>query len=319
MLTHVEFRPEGHHIVIGHRDLTLFEVLSGKPVRTFSFGRFVAWCGFSDDGRYLAAVNVGDHRPQTNGLARVFEVDSGQVVFEARPRFPVQAACFRGQGEETVFLHRDTLPEPGDGLPRRRERVRGVRLSTLEQNCELELPGWRVRHMAAGDSLTLEGQDEVSTDYTVEDASLSYRRYKVGACPYPGHTPLQVRNLGFGVGQACLSTDGKWLALERPDFRAGERQLCLVNVEAGAASVLLALSAEVIPAFCFSRDGRWLLSLSEDPGGGCNHLRLWDTATARQEAHVTLGLQYQAVALNWPTRRIALLGGGKCDIGLIAA
>ena len=319
MLTHVQFRPDGHHIAIGHRDLTLCEVLSGKPVRTFAFGRFVAWCGFSADGRYLAAVNVGDHRPQTNGRARVFEVDSGQVVFEAHPRFPVQAACFRGQGEATVFLYRDTLPEPGDGLPGRRERVRGVRLSSLEQDCELELPGWRVRHMGAGDGLTLEGQDEVSTGYTVEDASLSYRRYKLGACSYPAGNTMRVRNLGFGVGLACLSTDGKWLALERPDFRGGQRQLCLVDVEAATARVLLALSADVIPAFSFSREGGLLLSLSEDPDGGCNHLSLWDTTTGRQVAHSTLGLQYQAVALNWPTRRIALLGGGRCDIGLIRA
>jgi hypothetical protein len=28
-------------------------------------------------------------------------------------------------------------------------------------------------------------------------------------------------------------------------------------------------------------------------------------------------LQYHALALNWPTRRVAALGGGKCDIGLI--
>jgi hypothetical protein len=48
-------------------------------------------------------------------------------------------------------------------------------------------------------------------------------------------------------------------------------------------------------------------------------LRLWDSSTGRQTAHTTVGLGYQAVALNWPTRRIAVLGGGRCDIGLIAA
>jgi hypothetical protein len=319
LLTHLLFRPDGHHIAIGHHSLTLYEVLSGKPVRTFSFGRFVAWCGFSADGRYLAAVNVGDHRPQTDGLARVYEVDSGQLVFEARPRFPVQAACFRGQREDTVFLFRDTLPAPGDGLPGRRERIRGVRLPSLEPDCDLELPGWRVRQVAVGAGLALLGQDEASTCYEVEGASLSYRRYKVAACSYPVGNSRRVRNLGFGVGQTCLSADGRWLALEGPDFPAGQRQLILVNIEAGTAAVLLALPAEVIPAFCFSLDGGHLLSLSEDPEGGGNRLQLWDTSTGRQVAHTTLGLQYQAVALNWPTRRIAALGGGKCDIGLIAA
>lgn len=318
-LTHVQFRPEGHHIVIGHRNLILYEVLSGKPVRTFAFERFVAWCGFSADGRYLAAANVGDHRPQTDGLARVFEVDSGAVVFEAHPRFPVQAACFSERGGETVFLYRDTLPAPGDGLPGRRERIRGVRLPSLEPDCELELPGWRVRHLAVGAGLALFGQDEASTRYEVEGASLSYRRYKVGSCSYPGGNSRRVRNLGFGVGQACLSKNGRRLALERPDFRAGQRHLSLVDIEAGTASILVSLPAEVIPAFCFALDGGHLLSLSEDPEGGCNRLQLWETSTRRQVAHTTLGLQYQAVALNWPTRRIAALGGGKCDIGLIAA
>lgn len=319
LLTHVLFRPDGHHIAIGHRSLILYEVLSGKPVRTFNFGRFVAWCGFSADGRYLAAVNVGDHRPQTDGLARVYEVDSGQLVFEARPRFPVQAACFRGQGDDTVFLYRDALAAPGDGLPGRRERIRGVRLPSLKIDCELELPGWRVRHMAAGKQLALFGQDEASTCYEVEGASLSYRRYKVGCCSYPAGNSRRVRNLGLGVGQACPSADGRRLALERPDFRAGRRQLSLVDVEAGKAAVLMSLAADVIPAFSFSLDGERLLSLSEDLEGGCNRLQLWDTSTGRQVAHSTLGLQYQAVALNWPTRRIAALGGGKCDISLMAA
>lgn len=319
LLTHLLFRPEGHQIAIGHHSLTLYEVLSGRPVRTFSFGRFVAWCGFSADGRYLAAVNVGDHRPQTDGLARVYEVDSGQLVFEARPRFPVQAACFRGEGDETVFLYRHAWPAPGDGLPGRRERIRGVRLPSLEIACELELPGWRVRQLGAGARLALFGQDEASTRYEVEGASLSYRRYKVGLCSYPAGNSRRVRNLGFGVGQACLSADGRWLALERPDFRAGQRQLSLADIEAGEATVLLSLPAEVIPAFSFSRDGERLLSLSEDLEGGCNRLQMWDTSTGRQVGNTTLGLQYQAVALNWPTRRIAALGGGKCDIGLIAA
>lgn len=319
LLTHLLFRPDGHHIVIGHRDLTLYEVLSGKPVRTFAFGRFVAWAGFSSDGRYLGAVNVGDHRPQTDGLARVYEVDTGELAFQARPRFPVQAGCFRGEGEHTVFLYRDALPEPGDGLPLRRERVRGVRLPSLEQDCELELPNWRVRLLAAGAGLTLAGQDEASTCYQVEGARLSYRRYKVGACSYPNGDSMRVRNLGFGVGLACLSPDGRFLALERPEFRAGQRQLCLADVEAGTFSGLLPLPADIIPAFTFSRESAHLLSLTEDPEGRSTLLRLWDTRTGKQVAHTSLGLQYQAVALNWPTRRIALLGAGKCDIGLIAA
>jgi len=317
LITHVLFRPDGHHIAIGHRDLTLYEVLSGKPVRSFAFGRFVAWAGFSSDGRYLAAVNLGDHRPQTNGLARVFEVDSGATVFEARPRFPVQAGCFRGQGESTVFLYRDVLPEPGEGVPGRRERVRGVRLPSLEADCELELPGWRVRLLASGGGLTLVGQDVAATRYEVEGASLDYRRHKVGVCSYPDGSPLRVRNLGFGAGLACLSADGKRLALERPDFQACRRQLCLIDVEAGTASVLLPLPDEVVPAFTFSLEGGHLLTLSEGPEGAGNSLQLWDTSTCKQLAHTTLGLQYHAVALNWPTRRIAALGGGRCDIGLI--
>ena len=187
------------------------------------------------------------------------------------------------------------------------------------RDCELELPGWRIRLLASGTGLTLAGQDEASTCYQVEGANLSYRRHKVGTCSYPGGNPMWVRNLGFGVGLAVLSPDGRFLALERPDFRAGERQLCLVDVEAVTTSVLITLPADVIPAFTFSRESAHLLSLSEDPARCSNRLCLWDTSTGKQVAHTTLGLQYQRVALNWPTRRIALLGGGKCDIGLIGA
>ncbi len=317
LTTHVLFRPDGHHIAVGHRDLALYEVLSGRPVRTFAFGRFVAWAGFSRDGRYLAAANVGDHRPQTNGLARVFEVNSGATVFEARPRFPVQAGCFRGHGESTVFLYRDVLPAPGGGLSGRRERVRGVRLPSLEVDCELELPGWRVRLLASDGGLTLVGQDLAATRYEVEGVSLHYRRHKVGVCSYSDGQPMRVRNLGLGAGQACLSADGRLLALERPDFRACRRQLCLIDVEAGTASALLPLPDEVVPAFAFSLEGGHLLTLSEGPAGTGNSLCLWDTSTGKQLANTTLGLQYHAVALNWPTRRIAALSGGKCDIGLI--
>jgi hypothetical protein len=79
------------------------------------------------------------------------------------------------------------------------------------------------------------------------------------------------------------------------------------------------LPTDVIAAFSFSRESAHLLTLSEDPARHYNRLGLWDTRTGEQVANTTLGLQYQAVALNWPTRRIAALGGGKCDIGLIAA
>jgi hypothetical protein len=319
LLTQMAFRPDGHHIAIGHRNPVLYEVLSGQPVRAFPFERFVAWAGFSGDGRYFGAVNVGDHRPQTNGLARVFEVDTGQVVFEARPRFPVQAACFRGSGEDLVFLYRDAIPEPAEGVPGQRERVRGVRLPSLETDCELELPGWRLRHVAAGEALTLVGHDVAATCYEVEGARLSHRRQKVGRCCYPWGNPLQVRNLGYGAGKAFLAPGGDFLVLERVDFQAGQRSLCLVDVEAGTARALLPLPSEVVPACAFCRDGGRLLTLNEEPEMPVCSLRLWDSSTGRQTAHTTVGLGYQAVALNWPTRRIAVLGGGRCDIGLIAA
>jgi WD40 repeat protein len=317
LLTRVAFRPDGHHIVVGHRDLTLYEVLSGKAVRSFPFEGFLGCARFSSDGRYLAAANENDNHPHTTGLAKVFEVDSGETLVEIRTRFPIRAACFLESPQGTIFLYRDTEPDHGGASPFHRNRVRGCRLGSSQPVFGLEFPAWEIRDMAAGSAFALFGLDSVGKVHDIEGASLTIRQYKVGAYSYPAGARLRILGLGIGAGISAFSPEGRLLALELVDFRANRRQLSLLNVDTGVGTNLLLLPSDVMPALAFCEDGSRLLSLCDDPSTPSAALRLWDTASLRQIGDAHIGMQYHAIALNWPTRRIAALGGGKCDIAVI--
>ncbi|MCL4402962.1 MAG: hypothetical protein M1436_09925, partial [Acidobacteria bacterium] len=109
----------------------------------------------------------------------------------------------------------------------------------------------------------------------------------------------------------------KLLALETVDFTANTRHLAMVRVATGERTRLLPLPSNVVPAFAFSQDGARFACLSEDPETASETLRLWDTEALEPAGSVSFGLQYHAIALNWPTRRLAAVGGGRCDIVLI--
>jgi WD40 repeat protein len=63
LITRLAFTPDGRYVIVGHRDLTLYEILSGRAVRTFPFEAFAGCLAVSPDGRYLACVNEDDHQP----------------------------------------------------------------------------------------------------------------------------------------------------------------------------------------------------------------------------------------------------------------
>lgn len=314
LLTRIVFTPDGHHIVIGHQNLTLYDILSGKPLRAFPFDGFVASPVFSSDGRYLACVNRNDNQPRTQGLARVFAVGTAELLFELRTRFPVHAGCFLEDPQGTVFLHKEgdaTAPAcPGN-------RVRGCRIPSGQPVPGLEFPGWNICRMAAANALTLFGCDPAGQVREIEGASLNFHVFRAGRFSYPEGAPQQIHDLGIGPGISKLSPDGRWLAYEAADFQANLRRVFLISLETGARASLLKLPPDVIPALAFSEDGAYFAGLSEDPVNPTNQLRLWETSSLQLIGQAPLGLQYHALALNWPTRRVAALGGGKCDIGLI--
>jgi WD40 repeat protein len=316
LLTRMVFTPDGHHIVIGHRNLTLYDILSGKPVRTFPFDGFAASPTFSSDGRYLACVNRNDNHPGASGLARVFAVDSAELLVEVRTRFPVHTGCFLDDSLGTVFLHKDA-DTSGPACPG--NRVRACRLPSGQPLSDLEFPGWNICRMAAVKALTLFGCDPAGQVRQIEGASLNYHLFKAGKFSYPEGAPQQSHDLGIGLGISRLSPDGRWLAYEAVDFQANLRRLFLMGLETGVRASLLKLPPGVIPALAFSQDGAYFACLSEDSVNPTNLLRLWETGSLQLIGQAPLGLQYHVLALNWPTRRVAALGGGKCDIGLIHA
>jgi WD40 repeat protein len=314
LLTRIVFTPDGHHIVIGHQDLTLYDILSGKPVRTFPFEGFAASPMFSPDGRYLACLNRNDNQPRTQGLARVFAVDTAELLFELRGRSPVHAGCFLEDSRGLVFLHKSADATAASCAG---NRVRGCHIPSREPAPDLEFPGWNICRMAAQNGLTLFGCDPIGQVRQIEGASLNFHLFKVGRFSYPGGALERIHELGIGAGISKLSPDGRWLAYEAVDFQANLRRVFLINVQTGARASLLKLPPGVIPALAFSQDGAYFSCLSEDPVNPTNLLRLWETSSLQLVGQAPLGMQYHALALNWPTRRVAALGGGKCDIGLI--
>jgi hypothetical protein len=318
LLTRLAFTPDGHHIVIGHKSLTLYDILSGKDVRTFPFEAFLGSVCFSKDGKYLGCVNESDNHPQTRGLAKVFEVATGEVVFEAHPAFPVQAACFLDADGVTLFVYRDTAAElPGD-VSTRRDRLRACRIPSGELTAELDFPNWTIRGIAgSAHNLAVLGQSALPKPYAVEGASMEYYPFQVAHFAFPEGGASVIRNVGMGIGAFAFSRGGAGVALETVDFRANTRQVSLLDIASGTDTPLAKLGLDIMPAFAFSAEGRLLVLLAEEAQAGGNVLRIWDTSDLSFIGSTPLDAQYHAIAANWPTCRIAAIGGGKCDIGLI--
>lgn len=310
LITRLAFTPDGHRVVIGHRDLTLYEVLSGKAVRRFPFDAFAASVSFSPDGRYLACVNEDDRQPGTRGLARVFDSETGEVVWETGLPHPVETGCFLENPDGLVFLCKEIS---AGGL----NRLAGCRLPWADAAPALELPEWNIREVAAcGSAITVFGRERVATTCEIEGAALDFYPFKVGTYSYPDGVPAQVRRIAVGAGLSRLSPCGQILAIEVIDFHAREHHLSLFHAGNGAEA-RLALAPDVLPALAFSGDGAQFVCLNEDPETSEGLLRLWDTGTMKALGRTPFPSHYHQLALHWPTRRLAALGGGRCDIGLI--
>lgn len=314
LLTRVAFTPDGRHIAVGHRNLTLFEVLSGKAVRTLSFDAFAGTIAFTGDGRYACCANVRDNHPNTRGLARVFEVETGKLVFEATTAGAVEAACFLDDPAGPVFVYKDILA-PMNGFKLRSSALVGVRLPGGELVFRRELPSWDVRDVAsAADSLVVFGQDTRGHAFRVENATLQVRPFQLASCSYPDGALSEPAQLGIGGGQAKLSPRGNTLVRDLVDFEARERYLSLLDLDTGN-KIAHPLRHDALPALAFSRCGSHLVSLFEDENGGV--LRLWNCSGPELEAETPFDVQFHHLALDWGTRRIAAVGAGRCDIALI--
>jgi WD40 repeat protein len=305
LATRLAFTPDGQHIVIGHRSLTQYGILSGRTIRTYPFEAFAAGIEFSPDGRYLACVNDDDRQPKTCGLAKIFDTETGAPVWQVETPHPVEAGCFLENGAGLAFLYREGM------------RLIGCMVPSRDPLPPLDLPDWSLREMAAmGGLLTLFGQDNAPTVCQIEGASLDFYPFKVGTFAYPSGAGGRIRKVAVGAGRSKLSPGGQLLAIEVIDFGSGTHYLSLIAVETGAEG-RLALAVNSVPAFTFSGDGEQFLCLTEDAENGGGLLRLWETRTMKLLGRSSFPSHYHALALHWPTRRLAAIGGGRCDIGLI--
>jgi WD40 repeat protein len=310
LASRLAFTPDGQHIVIGHRGLTQYGILSGRVVRTYPFEAFVAAIEFSPDGRYVACVNEDDRQPKTRGMARIFDMETGESVWQADAERPIEAGCFLENGQGLTFLYKQAPADRGS-------RLTGVRLPGGDGAPNLTLPDWNLREMTAdGASVTLFGQDSAPTTCDIEGASLDFYPFKVGAFTYPEGAQGRVRKVAVGAGRSKLAPGGQLLALELIDFSSRTHRLSLISVETGIEG-RLALAADSVPAFAFSERGEHFLCLTEDPENGGGLLRLWETRTMNLLGRTEFPSHYHTVALHWPTRRLAAIGGGRCDVGLI--
>lgn len=285
--------------------MTQYGILSGRAVRTYPFDAFAAAIEFSPDGRFIACVNDDDRQPKTRGLAGIFDTESGELLRQLETERPIETGCFI----EDTFLYKEPLPGGGN-------RLTGCRLDGGVAPA-IDLPDWNVREIAAtGATVTLFGQDPAPTVCTIEGASLDFYPFKVGTVLYPDGAQGRVRKLALGAGRSKLAPGGQLLALELIDFHSRTHRVSLISVETGAEG-RLALAADSVPAFAFSHDGEQFLCLTEDAESGGVLLRLWETRTMNLLGRTSFPSHYHSVALHWPTRRLAAIGGGRCDIGLI--
>lgn len=305
LATRLAFTPDGQHLVIGHRSLTQYEILSGKTVRTFPFEAFAGAIDFSPDGRYLGCVNGDDRQPKSGGLAAIFDMETGSQLWRQETACPIETGCFIQDRDGLAFLYRETV------------HLAGLRIPSFEPLPPIELPDWNLREVTAnGDSLTLFGQDSEPTVCQIEGAALNFYAFKVGMLDYPTNARTRVRKVAVGAGQSKLSPGGRLLAIEWIDFAAGAHLLSLIAVETGAEGRLM-LPVDSVPAFAFSGDGEQFLCLIDDEESGGGLLRLWETRTMKLLGRTPFPSHYHTLALHWPTRRLAAIGGGRCDIGLI--
>jgi dipeptidyl aminopeptidase/acylaminoacyl peptidase len=310
LVSRLAFTPDGHHILIGHRNLTLYDVLSGRALRTFAFDAFAAAVAFSPDGRYLACVNDDDRQPHTAGLARIFDTQTGETVWQAQPPHPVETGCFIEHQHEIVFLYKDVFPNGAN-------RLSGCRLPWCDAAPGLDLAEWNVREVVAhAGAVTVFGRERQPRTCEVEGASLDFYPAQVAAFSYPDGAPGRLRRVPAGSGLSRLSPCGSLIALQVIDFRASEHRLSLINLETGAEA-RLALAPDTLPAFVFSCDGGQFLCLTDDPESGGGLLRGWDARTLTPLGRTPFPAHYHKLALHWPTGRLAALGGGRCDVHLI--
>ncbi|HEY7855227.1 MAG TPA: hypothetical protein VIC32_02190 [Terriglobales bacterium] len=301
LLTRMAFSPNGEEIAVGHKQFRSYAVETGAPKAEFGFADFLARLRYSNDGKFIAAANVGDNHPATRGALAVFHADGRRHFAVAAPA-PIESCAF---GEGAVYWNAHSAVAGAELEPRRDLPV-------------LALPDLQIRDLARSEyGFTCFGREAVGNVQQVEGADLIFRKFRLLTCDAAGAVRNNI-DLGIGAGVHALSTDGKLLAVEMVDFKNNERHVSLIDAETGVEANLLSLEANTLPVLEFGLGSEYFLCMKEDAEGDFNTLRVWRTSDLKLIGESRLDLAYHGLATCLEHSTIACLGGGKLDVYALA-
>lgn len=312
LLTRLEFAPSGQQIAVGHKQFRTYSTDTGEPQAEFAFGGFLAQLRYSPDGRFVAAVNVGDNHPATRGQVEVFEAASGASRWAAAAALPVESCAFRPSGDQPAALYWHE-PMPVEGA-QPHAQLAGALVDPHQALANIALPDFQVRSLACKpDGFVCFGREATGTVQQIEGADLIFRKFRLLNLDGAGAIKNDI-DLGIGAGVHALSRDGRLLAVEMVDFKNNERHVSLIDVETGVEANLLPLEANTLPVLEFGLGSEYLLCMKEDAEGSFNRLRVWRTSDLKLLGEAQVEMAYHSLATCLEHSLVAMIGGGKLDI-----
>jgi WD40 repeat protein/class 3 adenylate cyclase len=275
----VAFSPDGSRIATGEYKgvARTWDAKSGKALTTFSghVGEIYA-VGYSPDGKRLATA-AGD------ATARVWDTTTGEHLLTlAGHSVEIQQVAFTPDGERL-------LTGSADGTTRLWD------IGRTGGRDWLTVPGPYLRFggFAFSPDATMFAVPEQLTGITIRDAG----------------TGMELINLeGHDAGHARLafSPDGTRLAAadSTGTISRANRTVPIWDVSTGELLVTLTGHEADVPAVAFSPDGRRVVTSSYD-----GTLRVWDTATGRQQRMLDVGADAFGLGFS-PDGRFLLAGVG---------
>jgi WD40 repeat protein len=245
--------PGGDHLLVGTgTDLTLWDVKTGKEVRTFGGHTVRAEMGaFSPDGKRLASAGHLDPGEGSKWELRAWEADTGRELFTRRgdDLKPVQGLAFTPDGRQLLFsiggecAWQDMFTGAGGrvrGLPRLEPDGERVVFSANAGRIAAEVP------VLARNSIGIEYH--TGSRLTVLDRT-------------GGRVITEVAAGRVQVAEG-FSRDGQWLALRTglPPFSSDT--IFLWNVEGDQPHRVLGSEPKNFTAVAFTPDGKRLASAS---------------------------------------------------------
>ncbi|MGH9415886.1 MAG: WD40 repeat domain-containing protein [Terriglobales bacterium] len=304
LLSRLAFSPDGAVVAIGHKHFRTYAVEGGETRAEFHFPEFLARLRFSPDGRYIAAANVGDNHPATQGRVELFDAATGQSLWSVAEPQPVEAMAFAPDGVRLFW-------NAGSAIAMARcEPRQALAPQPLEQLRVLDLA-----HGASG--LAVFARETVGSVQQIEGAELIFRKFRLLRLDGAGHA-IGNLDLGIGAGVHALSPDGKLLACEMVDFKNNERHVALIDVETGVEANLLPLEANTLPVLGFGLGSEFFLCMKEDANEPYNRLRIWRTSDLKLVGEATLDLAFHSFATCLEYSLVACLGGGQLAMFSVA-